>query len=264
MDDTQLERYSRHILLPEIDTAGQQRLLDATALIVGAGGLGSPAAMYLASSGVGHLIINDHDRVDPSNLQRQIIHGEADLGRAKVESAAAALRRLNSGISLETVAARLEKEALLEYVRRADVVLDASDNFPTRFALNAACVAARVPLVSGAVIRLEGQVTVFRNDPDAGPCLRCLYTDEAVADTTESCAEGGILAPVAGIIGSVMAAETLKLLIGFGEPLAGRLLRLDATTMTWRTARLPRDPACPVCAGTRSAQPSVRTAHPTG
>lgn len=262
MNDRQLERYSRHLLLPQVDAAGQQRLMDASALIVGAGGLGSPAAMYLASSGIGRLIINDADRVDLSNLQRQIIHSEADLGRLKVESAAETLEGLNPDVTVHTLDRRLEGEDLLEQVRRADVVLDASDNFSTRFALNAACVAGRVPLVSGAVIRLEGQATVFRNDLADNPCLRCLYPDDAQLESTETCAEGGILAPVAGIIGSIMATESLKVLIGFGETLAGRLLRLDAAAMDWSISRLRRDPSCPVCARVRPAGSPVRAAHP--
>lgn len=245
MNDDQLLRYSRQIMLPQVDVAGQQRLLDSHALIIGLGGLGSPIAMYLAAAGVGRITLADFDRIDLSNLQRQIIHGQADIGRLKVESAADRLRALNPEINVTTLPARLEGEALDAAVRAADVVLDASDNFATRFAINQACVSARTPLVSGAAIRLEGQVTVFTNAGD-GPCYRCLYDDIAEEQTT--CSETGVLAPLVGIIGSVQALEALKLLAGFGQPLAGRLLTLDAVRLEWREIRYRRDPHCPVCA----------------
>lgn len=245
MNDEQLTRYSRHILLPQVDFAGQEKLLRSRVLVVGMGGLGSPLGMYLASSGVGHIVICDDDRVDLSNLQRQIIHRTADIGRNKVDSARDAMLALNPGIEISAVGARLAGEALAEQVRLAGVVVDASDNFATRFALNEACVAEARPLVSGSVIRAEGQVTVFRADRPGGPCYRCLYKEGEEA--AESCAESGVLAPVAGIIASIQAAEVLKILLDAGDTLAGRLLLLDALAMTWRTVRLIQDPACPVC-----------------
>ena len=241
MHDDQLLRYSRQIMLPQIDVAGQERLLAATALLIGLGGLGSPAAMYLAAAGMGHLILVDDDTVDLSNLQRQILHGTPDIGRPKTASAADSLRRLNPDVKLTLIDRRLEGEALREQVRRADVVLDGSDNFATRFAVNDACVAEGVPLVSGAAIRMEGQVSVFRND-GTGPCYRCLYTDEGELDT--ACSTNGVLAPVVGIIGSIQATEALKLLTGIGDTLHGRLLLLDALHMDWRTLKLKPDPAC--------------------
>ncbi|MFZ5593599.1 MAG: HesA/MoeB/ThiF family protein [Pseudomonadota bacterium] len=245
MNDEQLTRYSRHILLPQIDFAGQEKLLHSRVLVVGMGGLGSPLGMYLASSGVGHIVICDDDRVDLSNLQRQIIHRTADIGRNKVDSACDTMLAINPGIEISVVRARLAGEALAGQVRLADVVVDACDNFATRFALNEACVAEARPLVSGSVIRTEGQVTVFRADRPGGPCYRCLYKESEEA--AESCAESGVLAPVAGIIASIQAVETLKILLDAGDTLAGRLLLLDALAMTWRTVRLARDPACPVC-----------------
>lgn len=242
MNDAQLLRYSRHILLPQIGIAGQQRLLDSHALIVGVGGLGSPVAMYLAASGVGRLTIADPDNVDLTNLQRQIIHTAVSVGRAKVRSALERLQALNHDTEVICVGRRLAGEELAEHVRVAGVVIDGSDNFPTRFAVNAACVTARKPLVSGAVTRFEGQVSVFQPD---GPCYRCLYTD--TGEVGEACAQFGVLSPVAGIIGCIQATEALKVLMGIGEPLTGRLLVLDALAMETRTMRLKKDPQCPVC-----------------
>ena len=241
MDDTQLLRYSRQIMLPQIDVTGQERLLGSTALLIGLGGLGSPAAMYLAAAGVGHLILVDDDRVDLSNLQRQILHGTPDIGQPKTASAEKTLHRLNPEVRLTLIEERLENERLRETVRQADVVLDGSDNFATRFAVNDACVAERVPLVSGAAIRMEGQVSVFRND-GTGPCYRCLYRDEGELDAR--CSHNGVLAPVVGIIGSIQATEAIKLLTGIGETLHGRLLLLDALHMEWRSVKLRPDPAC--------------------
>lgn len=251
MDDRQLLRYGRHILLPEIGIDGQERLARSRALIVGLGGLGSPVAMYLAASGVGRLTLADDDSVELSNLQRQIVHTTASLGDAKVDSAQRSLRALNPEIDIVTLRARLSGDALERAVAEADVVIDGSDNFATRFAVNAACVRARRPLVSGAVIRTEGQVTVFHSGQPDSPCYRCLYqeTDEP----GEPCAERGVLAPVAGIIGSVQATEALKILLGMGEPLVGRLLVLDALHMQWRSLRLKPDPHCPVCGPARDA-----------
>lgn len=248
MDDEYLLRYSRQILLPEVGTEGQARLAQARALVIGVGGLGSPAALYLAAAGVGEITLCDHDRVELSNLQRQIAHRHADLGRPKVESGREALQALDPRLHVRAIAGRLEGAALEEECARADVVLDASDNFPTREAVNAACVATGTPLVSGAAIRFEGQVAVF--DPArGGPCYRCLYREGA--DTEQTCSETGVIAPLVGIVGSVQALEAVKVLLGIGESLAGRLLLLDGLRMQWRELRLPRDPGCPVCGETR-------------
>ena len=245
MDDHQLLRYGRHILLPQIGIEGQERLARSRVLVVGLGGLGSPVAMYLAASGIGRLTLADDDSVELSNLQRQIVHTTASLGEAKVESAQRSLRALNPEIEIATLHERLRGDALERAVADADVVVDGSDNFTTRFALNRACVQHRRPLVSGAVIRTEGQVTVFVPGQPGSPCYRCLYqeTDEP----GEPCAERGVLAPVAGIIGCLQATETLKILLGMGEALIGRLLVLDALSMQWRSVRLKQDPSCPVC-----------------
>ena len=253
MEDEQLLRYSRQIMLPQVDAAGQMRLLESTVLIVGLGGLGAPVAMYLAAAGVGHLVLVDDDTVDLSNLQRQIIHTTADVGRPKVDSAHDALLALNPDLTITTVAARLEGALLREWVDQADVVVDACDNFATRFAVNEACFASATPLVSGAAIRFEGQVAVFDPRDDASPCYRCLYRD--TGELAETCTQSGVFTPVVGIIGSLQATEALKLLIGVGETLTGRLLLLDAETMQTRTIRLPRDPKCPVCSRHRVPQP---------
>lgn len=245
MNDAQLLRYSRHILLPQIGIDGQQKLLDARVLIIGVGGLGSPVAMYLAASGVGHITLVDPDKVDLTNLQRQIVHNTQTVGQSKIESAIRQLQALNPEIHVTGIARKLEGDELDEQVRLADVVLDGSDNFPTRFAVNHACVKARKPLVSAAVTRFEGQVAVFRNDRPDNPCYRCLYQDSD--EPGEPCVQFGVLAPVAGIIGSMQATETLKVLMNIGEPLAGRLLVLDALTMESRVLRLSKDPECPTC-----------------
>ena len=244
MDDERLLRYSRQIMLPGIDTEGQERLLASRALIIGAGGLGSPASMYLAAAGLGELTVVDDDRVDLSNLQRQILHRSADIGRLKTESAAATLNALNPECRIIPVAQRLSDAALHDYASRADVVLDCSDNFPTRFAVNAACVETATPLVSGAAIRWEGQVGVFTGRTGE-PCYHCLYASGE--EPGDSCTETGIIAPLAGIIGAAQALETIKLLTGAGETLIGRILLLDALSMAWRQIRLLKDPACPVC-----------------
>ncbi len=246
MNDEQLLRYSRHILLPQIGMEGQERLLRARVLLVGAGGLGSPIAMYLAASGVGHLVLADFDRVDLSNLQRQIVHTTAAIGETKVASAARTLRALNPEVRVDGISELMDATALTEQVRQADVVVDATDNFATRFALNAACVAQRKPFVSGAAIRTEGQVAVFRADQGRGPCYRCLYKD--IEELAETCSQTGVLAPVVGMIGSIQAVETIKVLLDRGESLHGFLLLVDAWTMEFRRIRLPADPACPVCA----------------
>jgi adenylyltransferase/sulfurtransferase len=245
MDDPQLLRYSRQILLPQIGIEGQQRLLAARVLIIGVGGLGSPVAMYLAASGVGHLVLVDYDMVELSNLQRQIAHTTDRLGMHKVNSAQLALAALNPEVQVTVIPGQLDPEALEEQVRQADAVVDCSDNFATRFALNRVCVANRTPLISGAAIRLEGQVTVFRADRADSPCYRCLYRD--MDELGESCSQTGVLAPLVGIIGSIQATETIKVLLDMGESLAGRLLVLDALSMEWRSIKLRKDPDCPVC-----------------
>lgn len=248
MDDQQLLRYARHLLLDEIGIEGQQRLLASRALIIGAGGLGSPAAMYLAAAGVGHLVIVDDDTVDLTNLQRQIAHTTARVGELKVESAKQALAELNPQALVTPLAVRLDNDALLhEQVDAADVVLDCTDNFATRVMLNRACVEHRKPLVSGAAIRFEGQITVFdMRDPQA-PCYACLFPESADEVEEISCATMGVFSPLVGMVGSVQAAEALKVLTGVGTTLGGRLLRVDALHMDWRSVRVQRDPACPVC-----------------
>ncbi len=245
MKDEALLRYSRQIMLPEMDVAGQQALVDASVLIVGMGGLGCPVAMYLAAAGVGHLIIADDDKVELTNLQRQIAHGQESIGELKVASAERNLQRLNPDVRITTVAERLQDAELAKLVRQVDLVIDATDNFKTRFAINRACVDGGKPLVSGAAIRMEGQVAVFDSRDAASPCYQCLYG--AGDDEEATCSTNGVMAPVVGIIGSVQAMEAIKLLAKVGEVLTGRLLLLDAATMQWREMRLPRDPNCPVC-----------------
>lgn len=245
MDDHQLLRYSRQILLPQFDVEGQEKLLNSCALIIGLGGLGSPAAMYLAAAGVGSLVLNDYDVVDLSNLQRQIAHGTENVGEAKPESARRTLERLNPDVRITELAARLEGSQLEQAVARADVVLDCSDNFATRFAINTACVKTRTPLVSGAVIRFEGQLTVFTPGIENSPCYNCLYAD--YGELAESCVQSGVLAPLPGIIGSLQALEAIKLLTGVGDTLRGRLLLFDALTMEWNQMLLKRNPKCPTC-----------------
>ncbi len=248
MRDEELLRYSRHILLPGLDVAGQEKLLAARVLIVGLGGLGSPVALYLAASGVGHLTLADDDEVELSNLQRQIAHRTEDVGQLKAESARAACLGVNPAVAVSVVTKRLAGDALLAQVRAADVVVDCSDNFSTRFALNEACVAATKPLVSGAAIRSEGQLSVFDSRLEHSPCYRCLYSPDA-GDEQLNCSEAGVLAPIVGVIGSLQALECVKLLSGFGETLTGRLLLIDGATMEIRTLKLGKDTGCPVCSG---------------
>lgn len=246
MNDDQLLRYSRHILLPEVGIEGQQRLLDSHALLIGVGGLGSPAALYLASAGVGTLTICDGDTVDLTNLQRQILHRTASVGEAKVDSARRTLLDINPSVRIHTVAERVDNARLDALVRQADVVLDGSDNFATRHAVNRACVAARKPLVSGAGIRFDGQLAVFDLRDDRSPCYACLFPETGENEEMR-CAVMGVFAPLVGITGTLQAAEALKLLAGIGTSLAGRLMLIDALNMDIRTVRLTRDPACPVC-----------------
>ena len=246
MNDQQLLRYSRHILLPEIGIEGQERLQAAHALVIGAGGLGSPAAMYLASGGVGRISLADGDSVDLTNLQRQILHTTAAVGRAKAYSGKDTLAQLNPEIEVAAIPERLEGERLAALVASADVVLDCCDNFATRHAVNRACVAQRKPLVSGAAVRFDGQLSVFDLRQSSAPCYNCLFPEDTEAEETR-CAVMGVFAPLTGIIGTMQAAEALKLLCGTGESLNGRLLLFDCLAMEWRSIRLSKDPACKVC-----------------
>jgi len=249
MDDTQLTRYSRHILLEEIGIDGQQRLLDARVLLVGAGGLGSPVGLYLASAGVGQVTVCDADRVDLTNLQRQIAHTTWSVGALKVESIARAMQAINPETRVEAVTERLAGDRLEQRVAAADLVVDASDNFPTRYALNAACVRHRKPLVSGAAIRFDGQVSVFDLRQSDTPCYHCLFPqgDTLPTDDEERCAVMGVFAPLVGVIGALQAAEALKLIAGVGRSLAGRLLLYSAREGELREVRVRRDAACSVC-----------------
>ena len=247
MNDDQLLRYSRHILLPEMGIEGQEKLLAAHALVIGAGGLGSPAAMYLASGGVGRITLADGDSVDLTNLQRQILHTTAAVGRAKAYSGKDTLAQLNPEVEVAAIPERLEGDRLAQMVASADVVLDCSDNFATRHAVNRACVRHRKPLVSGAAVRFDGQVSVFDLRHADAPCYNCLFPEDTEAEETR-CAVMGVFAPLTGIIGTVQAAEALKLLAGAGESLNGRLLLLDGLRMEWRSVTLHKDPACKVCA----------------
>lgn len=246
MEDQQLLRYARHILLDEFGVEAQERILASRILVVGAGGLGSPVVAYLAASGVGSIILVDDDQVELSNLQRQIAHTTDRLGWDKVESAKLHIEQLNPEVKVTPVVQRLDEEGLMHWVQQVDLVLDCCDNFATRHAINRACVALRKPLVSGAAIRFSGQVSTYDlRQPDA-PCYHCLFPE---ADDVEElrCATTGVLSPLLGIVGSAQAVEALKLLGGFGEPLVGRLLSVDAFNMNWHTVRFRKDPACPVC-----------------
>ena len=246
LSDEQLLRYSRHILLPEIGIEGQQKLIAAHVLVVGAGGLGSPVSLYLAASGVGRITLCDHDKVDLTNLQRQIVHDTGSIGLAKVESARRRLAAINPETEVRAVEARVQGEQLDRLVGEADVVVDGTDNFSTRHAINRACVKHRKPLVSGAGVRFDGQVSVFDLRRTDSPCYHCLFPEEGDPEEMR-CAVMGVFAPLVGIIGSVQAAEALKLIMGIGEPLDGRLLLLDAHAMQWRTVRLTKDARCKVC-----------------
>lgn len=247
MDAERLQRYSRHLLLPEIDIEGQERLSGATVLLLGAGGLGSPVAMYLVASGIGRLVLLDDDRVDLGNLQRQILHATADVGRLKTDSALDRLHALNPDVAISGISRRLDLDELATEAERADVIVDASDNFETRFALSAAAHRARRPLVFGAAIGLRGQVTLFDHRRPDSPCLACLYPPEAIEEAG-GCAASGVLAPLTGVIGSMMAVVALKVLLGMGDTLCGRLLRFDATGPRWCESLLARDPGCDRCA----------------
>ncbi|MGZ5092059.1 MAG: HesA/MoeB/ThiF family protein [Burkholderiales bacterium] len=247
MNDDQLLRYSRHILLAEVGIEGQQRLLGSRALVIGAGGLGSPIALYLASAGVGHITICDGDQVDLTNLQRQVVHRTDSIGKYKALSAQATLASINPEVEVVAVIERADDHRIAQLVADADVILDGSDNFATRHAVNRACVHHRKPLVSGAAVRFDGQVAVFDMRRDDAPCYSCLFPDAGENEDTP-CAVMGVFAPLTGIIGTIQAAEALKLLARAGEALTGRLLLVDALTMQLRTIRLNKDPACAVCA----------------
>jgi len=246
MNDNQLLRYSRHILLPQIGYEGQDKLVHSHALIVGAGGLGSPVALYLAAGGVGRLTICDYDNVDLTNLQRQIIHTTQSVGLNKAVSAQQTLHAINPEVSVVPICGKSTEEQFTRLVETADVVIDCSDNFRTRDALNRICVKLRKPLVSGAAIGFEGQVTVFDMRHDSSPCYHCLFPDMG-GEEGMRCAENGVFAPLVGMIGTTQAAEAMKLLLGLGESLQGRLLLLDVQAMEWRSIKLARDPSCKVC-----------------
>jgi molybdopterin-synthase adenylyltransferase len=253
VNDNQLLRYSRHILLNQIGVEGQEKLLGSHALVIGAGGLGSPAAIYLAAAGVGRITLADNDTVDLTNLQRQILHSAVSVGRMKAESGREHLAIVNPEVKVEAVAQRAEGPLLERLVAAADVVLDCSDNFATRHAVNRACVTSRRPLVSGAAVRFDGQVSVFDLRHDDSPCYNCLFPETGASEDLR-CAVMGVFAPLTGVVGSIQAAEALKILVGIGDTLNGRLVLIDSLGAEWRSVRLARDPACPVCR-TRVAQP---------
>ncbi len=238
-------RYSRQILLPQIGRDGQEILHDSHALLLGVGGLGSAAALYLAAAGLGRLTLVDGDRVENSNLQRQIAHGEDGIGEFKARSAQQRILALKSEVQVAAITRRADAKALEGLIASADVVLDCSDNFPTRYAVNAACVAQQRPLVSGAAVRLEGQLAVFRPGRPDSPCYHCLYADDG--SQGEACEDAGVLGPVVGVIGSLQATEAIKLLLGLDSAACGRLTLYDAACGSWRTLTIPPDPACPVC-----------------
>jgi len=245
LDQQQIQRYSRHLILPEVGMEGQRKLRRARVLVIGAGGLGSPTLSYLAAAGVGTIGIVDFDTVDLTNLQRQIIYTTQDVGRSKLETAAARVRGMNPDVSVRTHEARLTSENALEILRDYDVVVDGTDNFPTRYLVNDACVMLGIPNVYGSIFRFEGQASVFHYGD--GPCYRCVYPEPPPPGLVPSCAEGGVLGVLPGIIGTIQATETVKILLGRGQPLSGRLLVLDALKMRFRELKLRRNPDCPVC-----------------
>jgi molybdopterin/thiamine biosynthesis adenylyltransferase len=254
MTDDELLRYSRHILLNEVGIEGQERILAARVLIIGAGGLGCPVALYLGSAGVGHITIVDHDTVDLTNLQRQVAHTVDRVGSPKVQSLRAAIAQINPGVQVTAVQQRADAALLNQRVAQADVVLDCCDNFATRHAINAACVAHKKPLVSGAAIRFDGQLGVYDARDDQSPCYACVFPPEATFEETR-CATMGVFAPLVGIIGTMQAAEALKLISGAGRPLTGRLLMLDGRAMEFTELRIGRHAACPVC-GSPAPEPA--------
>ncbi|MEP3165021.1 MAG: molybdopterin-synthase adenylyltransferase MoeB [Marinobacter sp.] len=251
LNDEELLRYSRQILMPRFDVAGQSSLKSARVLVVGAGGLGCPVALYLGAGGIGHLTLADDDSVEVANLQRQIAFEQSDLGESKAERLADRVRRINPEVSVTALTERLEGDELERQVDSVSLVVDCTDNFNTRFSLNRACVAARVPLVSGAAIRGEGQLSVYDVRDDSSPCYHCLYPEQGNEDLT--CSEAGVIGPLVGMVGASQAMEALKVITGIGKPLTGRLLILDAWQMEWREMKLARDPGCPVCSRRESA-----------
>ena len=249
MNDEQLLRYSRQIMLPELDIDGQEKLGGASVLIIGLGGLGSPAAIYLAAAGIGEVTLVDEDVVDLSNLQRQIVHREASIGEPKVASAESTIQQISSETNITTIATRLRGDQLLETVSHVDVVVDATDNFESRYEINDACISTQTPLVSGAAIRMEGHVAVFDPRESDSPCYRCLY--EQGENENLNCADNGVLAPVVGIIGTIQAMEAIKIISGIGETLCGHVLYMDAKRMEWRRLKLLKNPQCLSCGSTR-------------
>ena len=245
MNDEQLLRYSRQIMLPEIDVAGQKRLKSSRILLIGLGGLGSPISIYLTAAGIGELVLVDFDKVDLSNLQRQILHATKDINRPKIDSAKEHLLSLNPDININCIGEKLTENNLIEEAKKSDVIIDATDNFATRFSLNKVSVKTKTPLISGAAIRFEGQVTVFNPSKKTSPCYRCLY-DEDIS-TQESCTANGVFAPLLGIIGSIQANEALKVILDIGATVQGKLLLVDALRMEFNEAVLKKDPECPVC-----------------
>lgn len=244
MNNQNLLRYSRQIILPEITEAGQQKLLNSTVLLMGIGGLGSASAMYLAAAGIGHLIIADFDQVELSNLQRQVIHHTDDIGKNKVDSAKTKMLAINPNIKITTLT-NLREDNIGEWVKQCDIVLDGTDNFDIRFKINQACVAQQTPLVSAAVIRFEGQLSVFKGYEENQPCYQCLYSTTGNSD--ENCIDNGILAPVAGILGTLQALQTIKVILNIGEQLAGKLMIIDALSLDFRKIKMNKDKSCPIC-----------------
>ena len=245
MNDHELLRYSKQIMLPQIDIEGQQKINDSTILIIGMGGLGSPTALYLAATGVGHIIIADFDQVELSNLQRQIIHSTSDIGDDKVNSAKAKLLELNPNITVTVANEIMHSDNLASLIKDVDIVLDGTDNFESRFEINKACVECHKPLISAAVIRFEGQISVFKGYEVDQPCYQCLYSEEG--DGRESCVENGVLAPVAGLVGTIQALQAIKVLLGLGEQLCGELLLIDGLDLSFRKVKIVKDSECPIC-----------------
>ena len=243
--DEQIERYSRHIILPEVGGSGQQKMLEARVLLLGAGGLGSPAAYYLAAAGIGNLGIVDFDQVDLSNLQRQIIHSTERIGMLKTESAKKTIQALNPDVNVTLYNEKMDSSNIMSLIKDYDYVVDGSDNFPTRYLVNDACVMKNKTLIHGSIYRFEGQVTVFK--PSDGPCYRCLYPEPPPPGMVPNCQEGGVLGVLAGVIGNLQVVEVLKLILGIGKPLVGKLLIYDALNTEFRNLRLRRDPNCPIC-----------------
>ena len=245
MNDQELLRYSKQVMLPQIEIEGQQKIMDSTMLIIGMGGLGSPTALYLAASGVGHIIIADFDQVELSNLQRQIIHGTSDIGDDKVNSAKAKMLEINPNIKVTIANEIVHDDNLASLIKDVDIVLDGTDNFESRFEINKACVEFQKPLVSAAVIRLEGQISVFKGYEKDQPCYQCLYSEDG--NENESCVQNGVLAPVAGLVGTIQALQAIKVLLGLGDQLCGTLLLVDALDLSFRKVKIGKDLKCPIC-----------------